>query len=75
MQPRQADALAGCREIFVKAFAYSHQNTLPYISAIIPEKYRLNSLFKFLASKAEQFVCFSPAFIFEQLARGPPRSA
>ena len=74
-QPGQANALTGCRKIFVKVCAYSHQNTLPYISAIIHEKYRLNSLFKCLTLKAEQLVCFSPAFIFEQLARGPPRSA
>jgi len=25
-----------------------------------------------LVSKAEQFICFSPAFIFAHLARGPP---
>ena len=28
--------------------------------------------FHCLASKAEQFICFSPAFIFDNLARGPP---
>jgi len=72
MQPRQADALAGCREIFVKVFAYSHKNKPCYISAIISQKCSLNSLFKCLAFKAEQIVCFLPAFIFEQLARGPP---
>ena len=71
-KPRQTNALTGCREIFVKGFAYSLKNTRLYLSAIIPEKYRLNSLFKCLALKAEQLVCFSPAFIFEQLARGPP---
>ena len=27
------------------------------------------------ASRAEQYICFSPAFIFQQLARGPPNSA
>jgi hypothetical protein len=71
-QPRQANALTGCREIFVKVFAYSHKDTLLYLSVIIPEKYRLNSLFKCSALKAVQLFCFSPAFIFEQLARGPP---
>jgi hypothetical protein len=33
----------------------------------------LNSLFKCLASRAEQFICFSPAFIFSNLPRGPPK--
>lgn len=28
--------------------------------------------FHCLASKAEQFICFSPAFIFETIPRGPP---
>ncbi len=28
-----------------------------------------------LAPRAEQYICFSPAFIFQQLPRGPPKSA
>jgi len=52
--------------------SYFHKNTYPYLSAIIPEQCSLNSLFKCLASKAEQFICFSPAFIFELIPRGPP---
>jgi hypothetical protein len=74
-QPRQANALTSCREIFVKVFTYSHQNTRPDISAIIHEKYSLYLLSKCLTLKAEQLVCFSRAFIFEQLARGPPQAA
>ena len=41
--------------------------------AFLSEQYSLNSLFKCLASKAEQFICFSPAFIFEIIPRGPPK--
>jgi hypothetical protein len=40
--------------------------------AFLSEQYGLNSLLACLASKAEQFIYFSPAFIFENLARGPP---
>jgi hypothetical protein len=72
-QPEQGNALAGCREIFVKVFSYFHKNTRFHLSAIIPVKNRLNLLFKCLALRAKQLVCFSPAFIFEQLARGPPQ--
>ena len=44
-------------------------------SAFLSEQYSLNSLFNCLASKAEPFICFSPAFIFAHLARGPPKLA
>ncbi len=40
--------------------------------ALLSEQYSLNSPFNCLASIAEQFVYFSPAFIFDNLARGPP---
>jgi len=41
--------------------------------AILSEQYSSNPLFKRLASRARQFSCFSPAFIFAQLPRGPPK--
>jgi len=41
-------------------------------SAIISERYSLNSLLNCLTLRVEQFICFSPAFIFENLPRGPP---
>lgn len=63
-QPRQ--------KLYSKVLSYPYKNTYPYLSAIISEQYSLNSLFKCLASKAKQFICFSPAFIFDELARGPP---
>lgn len=63
-QPRQ--------KLYSKVLSYPYKNTYPFLSAIIPEQYSLNSLFKCLASKAKQFICFSPAFIFDELARGPP---
>ncbi len=49
-------------------------NSFPFLSpsAIISERYSLNSLLNCLTLKIEQFICFSPAFIFENLPRGPP---
>ncbi|MHC4461060.1 MAG: hypothetical protein ACYS6W_18235 [Planctomycetota bacterium] len=51
------------------------QDTLSFLSlsAIIPEQYSLNSLLNCLTLKIEQFTYFSPAFIFENLPRGPPK--
>lgn len=63
------------RKPFGKAVTYPRKDTLPYLSAIISEQYRLNSLFKRLAVRAKQFSCFSPAFIFAELPRGPPKLA
>jgi hypothetical protein len=40
--------------------------------AFLSEQYGLNSLFNCLAARVKQFISFSPAFIFENLARGPP---
>lgn len=40
--------------------------------AIILEQHSLNSLLAYLALRAEQFICFSPAFIFDTIPRGPP---
>jgi len=50
------------------------QATMSFLSpsAIISERYSLNSLLNCLTLKVEQFICFSPAFIFENLPRGPP---
>ena len=41
-------------------------------SAVISEQYTLNLLFNRLAYRARQFTCFSPAFIFNMIPRGPP---
>jgi len=46
--------------------------SFPSPSAIISERYSLNLLLNCLTLKIEQFICFSPAFIFENLPRGPP---
>jgi hypothetical protein len=53
------------------------QDTMSFLSlsAIIPEQYSLNSLPNCLTLRVEQFICFSPAFIFENLPRGPPELA
>jgi len=52
--------------------SYPYKNTYSSLSAIIPEQYSLNSQLACLVSKVEQFISFSPAFIFAHLARGPP---
>lgn len=50
------------------------KNTNPFQSqsAFLSKQYSLNSLFNCLTSQVKQFICFSPAFIFENLPRGPP---
>ncbi len=50
------------------------QVTMSFLSpsAIISEQYSLNSLLNCLTLRVEQFTYFSPAFIFNNLARGPP---
>jgi hypothetical protein len=35
----------------------------------------LNSAVKRLTSTSDEYICFSPAFVFDNLARGPPASA
>ncbi len=42
-------------------------------AAAIFKQDSLGLQFHCLASKAEQFICFSPAFIFENIPRGPPK--
>ena len=54
---------------------YLHKDTYTFQPAIILARYGLNPLLTCLAAKAEQPVCFSPAFIFAQLPRGPPLPA
>lgn len=53
------------------------QATMSFLSpsAIISEQYSLNSLLNCLTLRVEQFTYFSPAFIFNNLARGPPELA
>jgi hypothetical protein len=60
---------------YAKAFSYPRKNTHKSQPAIILEKYSLNSISKCLTSRAELFICFSPAFTFAQLPRGPPLPA
>lgn len=53
---------------------YLHKATHTYTSqpAVILARSGLSPLFVCLAPRAEQLICFSPAFIFANLARGPP---
>ena len=60
------------RKPYGKAVISPYKDTYTSQSAIIPERYSFNLLFNCLASRVEQFVCFSPAFMFDNLARGPP---
>ena len=64
-----------CRNSCAKGYDFAQRDVQPSPSAIIPKHYCLISPLKCLASRAEQFVCFSPAFIFDNLPRGPPRLA
>jgi len=50
-------------------------NSFPSPSAIISQRYSLNALLNCLTLRVEQFICFSPAFIFAELPRGPPEFA
>lgn len=50
-------------------------NSFLFSSVIISERYSLNSLLNCLTLRVGQFICFSPAFIFENLPRGPPKLA
>jgi hypothetical protein len=65
-----------CRQHLQKMFGQilscPREDGLAYPSAIIPERYSLSSLLNRLVTKARQFKCFSPAFIFDNLPRGPP---
>jgi hypothetical protein len=56
---------------------YLHKDTRTYTSqpAIILARTGLNPFLACLASRAEQFISFSPAFIFSNLPRGPPKLA
>ena len=60
---------------FLRASSIQHRASSINTSqlAFLSEQYSLDSLFKCLASKTEQFICFSPAFIFELIPRGPPK--
>lgn len=73
--PRKVNTPTNRRKRDTKILACPHRNTFLHLSAIIPGQCSLNLLSKRLASNAEQFICFSPAFVFEQLARGPPKAA
>ena len=52
---------------------YKHTHT--FQTVILSEKFSLNWSLKCLVSETRQLICFSPAFIFAQLARGPPLPA
>jgi hypothetical protein len=63
------------QKVFGRAFSHPNKNTFPLLSAIISKQHSLNVLSKCLASTARQFICFSPAFIFANLPRGPPKNS
>jgi hypothetical protein len=61
-----------CQRPFGAAFSHLNE-TSPF--AISPEHYCFNLPLRYLASVVRHFSVFSPGFIFENLARGPPRSS
>lgn len=58
-----------------KGFSCSCKSTFSSLSANVSKTYSLNPQLVCSASKAEQFIRFSPAFIFEMIPRGPPHPA
>jgi len=52
--------------------SHSNKNKFHPSFAIIIEQCSLNSLLACLALRAKQFICFTPAFIFDSRPRGPP---
>lgn len=58
-----------------KAFSYLNKKKHTSQPPIILEQHSLNSLLNCLPSIAGQIICFSPAFFFAHLARGPPHQA
>jgi len=52
--------------------SFAHRDTISSPPAVIPVRCSLNPLAGSLARRITSFICFSPAFIFANLARGPP---
>lgn len=63
------------RKLHGEAVDYPSKNTSAFRShpAFLSEQYTSALLFDRLAAKAKQFTYFSPAFMFDNLARGPPK--
>jgi hypothetical protein len=69
----QRSNLNTSREYFV--FARTKSNAASPQFAVTHFSSLLNPATICPAPRAEQYICFSPAFIFQQLPRGPPNSA
>ena len=54
------------------SFCHSHKGGHLSFVAILAERFNPDTLINCPARFAERFICFSPAFIFDQLPRGPP---
>jgi len=61
-----------CRSIYSKRFGSVGKDTHIFQHAIVLAQLGLNKLSSCLVSGTRQFVCFSTAFIFCSLPRGPP---
>ncbi len=59
-------------QLYYRLNPSKNTNSFQSQSAFLSEQYSSNTLLVCLAPRAEQFICFSPAFIFCQLPRGPP---
>jgi len=70
-----AEQLTGQHKLSGRVSDCSRRNTVPFLSAIIQKQCSLNSLLNCLVFRARRFVCFSPAFIFDIIPRGPPKPA
>jgi hypothetical protein len=63
-----------CRSIYSKGFGSIDEDTRAFQAATVLGQLALSKLSSCLVSGTRQFVCFTPAFIFCQLPRGPPIS-
>jgi len=70
-----AEQLTAQHKLSQRVSDRSRRNTVPFLSAIIQKQCSLNSLLNCLVFRARRFVCFSPAFIFDIIPRGPPKLA
>lgn len=63
------------KALLSRQYGYAPANPVTFTPTIIQRLYNLILSPRCLAPRAEQPVCFSPAFIFERLPHGPPKLA
>jgi len=69
---REQESAKTATQVCCRLNPSKNTNSFQSQSAFLSEQYSSNTLLACLAPKAGQILCFSPAFIFCQLPRGPP---